>query len=153
MTKFIFAVALLVGACGGSDGDDGPTLDGLWQLETSNGCVATFNFKGNKWTDNAICELESGNYGVEIESGALGRTSDTLDFVPQESSCPAHAHTSSAGYSFPAGQLALRFSNATLVFNKVSGGGKLPDGAVIANGCWDFSQSPARFTPGPVEQL
>lgn len=151
MTKFILGLGLLVAACGGSD-EAPPTLDGLWQLQTASGCAVTFAFKGNTWSDNAVCEFANGGYGMEIESGAINKTSDTLDFMPQSSSCPAHAHASSAGYSFTADQLVLRFSDATLIFKKTSAGGT-GDGLAIANGCWDFSQSPALFTRGAIEQL
>jgi len=153
MAKFILGLGLLVAACGSSDGGgDAPKLDGLWQLQTANGCVATFGFSGNKWSDSVLCELQSGGLAQEIETGAINKTADTIDFMPQTSSCPPHAHASSAGYSFTSGQLVLRFSNATLIFKSASASGT-SNGAAIANGCWDFSQSPALFTPGSVEQL
>ena len=150
MTKFILGLGLLVAACGGSD--DAPTLDGLWQLELANGCALTFSFKGDTWSDNAACQLQNGSFGVEVEGGAISKTDATIDFMPQRSSCPPHAHASSAGYNLTADKLTLRFSDATLVLPKVSAGSS-DSGLVIANGCWDFSQTPARFTPGPIEQL
>ena len=151
MTKFILGFGLLAMACGGSDGDSGPKLDGLWQLQLANGCFATFNFSGDRWTDNVLCQLNSGGLAAEIETGAISKTADTIDFMPQSSSCPPHAHASSAGYSFSSGQLVLRFSDATLIFKSVSPG--QTNGVAIANGCWDFSQSPGLFTPGDIEQL
>lgn len=152
MTKFILGLGLLVTACGSSDGGSAPTLDGTWQLQLANGCVATYAFKGEQWTDNVLCELTNGSFGAEVESGAINKTADTIDFMPQSSSCPAHAHASSAGYSFSSGQLALRFSDATLVF-KPAGSSDTGTGIAIQNGCWDFSQSPALFTRGSIEQL
>ena len=150
MTKLILWLGLLVGAC--SSSDDVPTLDGLWQLELANGCALTFSFKGDTWSDNAACQLTNGTFGVEVEGGAISKMADTIYFMPQRSSCPPHAHASSAGYSLTADKLTLRFSDATLVLPKASAGGS-DSGLVIANGCWDFSQTPARFTPGPIEQL
>jgi hypothetical protein len=150
MNKLTLGLGLMVVACGGSD--DAPTLDGLWQLELANGCAVTFKFDGDTWSDNAACQLTNGTFGVEVEGGAISKMADTIDFMPQQSSCPPHAHASSAGYSLTADKLTLRFSDATLVLPKTSASS--PDsGLAIANGCWDFSQTPARFTQGAIEQL
>lgn len=152
MTKFILGLGLLAMACGSSGGNSAPTLDGVWQLQLATGCAATFAFKGMTWTDNVVCELQNGNFGAEVESGAISKTSDTIDFMPQSSSCPAHAHASSAGYAFSSGQLVLKFSDATLIL-KPAASGDTGSGLAIQNGCWDFSQSPALFTLGKIEQL
>jgi len=145
-------VLAVVTGCSSSDGESAAGLDGVWQTGLPNGCALTYAFDGATWTDNLVCQLVNGNYGMEIESGVVNRASNTLDLTPQQSSCPAHSFATSAGYDVKGDQLVLRFSNATLVLKRTKQT-TAQGGALIGNGCWDFSVNPGQFTAGPVVRL
>lgn len=157
MTKAIlglvlFSVALATG-CGSSDGGSQPTLDGIWQLQSaSNGCVGTFVFKGATFTENVLCPLANGGEGDAYEAGTLATGSGTVTFTPTESSCVADDVFGTFGYSLQGSQLVLSLPSTSIILEK-STPGTVNGGGVIQYGCWDFSQSPARFTPGAITKL
>lgn len=118
----------------------------------SNGCVGTFEFKGAAFTQNLLCPLASGGYGDAYEAGVLTTTSATVTLVPTESSCVADDVSGTLGYSLQGSQLVLSLPTTTIILEKMSLG-TVSGGAVIQDGCWDFSQSPGLFTQAPIMQL
>jgi hypothetical protein len=153
MGKAFLALGVLLVGCGSSDGAaaSAPILDGVWQTTQASGCAITYGFDGSKFTDNFVCQLQSGNLGMEIESGTFSATGTELDLVPTESSCAAHASAGTVGYSFNGQHLVLRYSNLSIILDKTKPGS---GGGVIANGCWDTDASNTLiFTQGPITKL
>lgn len=152
MRNAILGLVLLSVGCGSSDGGGAPTLDGIWQVQLANGCTGTYAFKGTTYSDNIICPLANGNYGVEVEDGTFSASASALDLVPTASSCVAHAVNGTDPYSLQGSQLVITFDATQVIFEKVSAM-PISGGAVIEDGCWDFSQTPGLFTPGPIQNL
>lgn len=151
-TLVLVGLGLLAIGCGSSDSGSKPTLDGVWQVQLASGCTGTYEFKGSTYSDNVICTLTSGGYGVEIESGTFTNTGSELDFTPTESSCPPHSAAGTDPYSLQGNQLVLTLGAAQVILEKVT---VMPvsGGAVVQDGCWDLSKSPASFTPGAIQML
>src|SRR4051812_10975884 len=149
----LWLLALALTGCASDAAAPPPSVLGTWQVALAGGCYGTFTINDATWSDNITCALAGGGYGTEIESGQLNRSADMLDFMPQTSSCPAHAHAASARYVLRSGQLVLDFTDTTIVLDPAGPASALPSGAIIKKGCWDFAQDPARFTVGAVEQL
>lgn len=156
MTKAIlglvlFSVALATG-CGSSDGGSQPTLDGIWQVQLANGCTGTFEFNGATFTQNVLCQLANGGYGDAYEAGAFTATSTTVTLVPTATSCAADDVSGTLGYTLQGSQLVLALPATTIILEKMSLG-TVNGGAIIQDGCWDFSQNPGLFTPGAITKL
>jgi hypothetical protein len=157
MTKAILGLVLLSAltgtGCSSSDGGSQPTLDGIWQVQSAgNGCVGTFEFMGSTFTENVLCPLANGGNGDAYEAGTFDATSTTVTLVPTATSCAADDISGTLGYTLEGSQLVLALPTTTIILEKMSLG-TVNGGAVIQDGCWDFSQSPGLFTPGPITQL
>lgn len=149
---FLVLVAFLVFACGSSDSESKATLDGTWQAQLSNGCFLTVVFNGAKYSENVICELAKGGYGVQIEYGTFADNGNVIDFTPTEASCPANSSAQSAPYSLQGSQLVLTLGPSMAILEKIQPTA-VSGGAVVTDGCWDFSSGQGLFTPGAIQKL
>ncbi len=140
-------------SCSSSDsGGSSSGLDGTWQLTNAAGCPITIAFKGNTFSQNALCLLTSGNYGVEIENGTYSTSNGEIDFLPTQASCPANAVADTDPYSIQGQNLIITFGATQAIFQKITPS-TVNGGAVLEDGCWDFSTSPATFTQHPIQTL
>lgn len=148
----LLSVASLA-ACGSSDADSNPSLDGIWQVTTPSGCVETFEFNGTNYSVNVLCLLNNGNFGVDIDSGSFTAANGDIDFSPKKSSCPSELLKATVPYTLEGNnQLLITLGAAQLILGRMQPS-TVSGGATIEDGCWDFSQSPAAFTPNPIQQL
>ena len=141
-----------VAGCGSSDGGGDSPVEGAWQVSLTNGCVATFVFEGNRFSDNYLCTLASGPYGMAIESGTFTTQGTEIDFLPTKASCPAQEAAFTAPYSVSRENLWLTLGSTVVVFQKAQVG-TVNGGAVIKTGCWDTTTNPYTFTPHAVQEL
>jgi hypothetical protein len=140
-------------ACGSSDsGSGGSAVEGTWQLTNTAGCPVTLAFKGSTYAENVLCLLTGGNYGVQIESGPFSIQSNEIDFMPTQASCPANTTASTNMFAVQGQNLSVIFGATQAIFQKITPG-TVQGGAVIEDGCWDFTTSPAGFTPHAIQNL
>jgi len=151
-TLVLAALGLLAAACSSSDGGaSGTGVDGTWQVALANSCEGTYVFNGNKYSDNAICTLTNGDYGVQIEDGTFTTSGNDIDFVPTQSSCVSASGASTDTFSVQGQQLVLGFPQGTQVILEKVTPGTASGGAVIEDGCWDSTLT--NFTPHPIQSL
>ena len=152
MKYLVLVAGLFVAGCGSSDGGGGSPVEGTWQVNLSNGCVGTYQFEGNKFSDTYLCEFESGDYGTEIESGTFTTQGTEIDFLPTKASCLAHSGAMTIPYSVNGDNLRLTFGSSLVVFQKTNPR-TVNGGILIKTGCWDMTTDPGWFTAHAVQNL
>lgn len=141
-------VALSLTGCGG---DGAPDIDGQWIAQLNSTCAlgATFDVPARTYTAQAICQLQGGAFGDELEGGdADFSVPGKVSLVPRHASCASSEHASETdAYSFQGKNLVLGTPDGVIVFepNNSSGGGSL----IVQFGCLDV----AGFVAHPIQLL
>lgn len=147
----VLAVAVLV-SCSGSEGD-GAELDGTWALTRGDGCVVGLVLKEGDYEFDVICELQSGNIGLQSEVGGYSASRTTLTLMPMLSTCAGGgAEPQDIGYELLGSDtLRLRLPGAVAVLKRQPASATTdgPGGAALY-GCW---ADDGAFTRGELQAL
>lgn len=146
------ATAVLLAAMGCGDGEDpGPTLEGFWYIENSDGCLLGLVVEGEQYQVATICDLEGGGVGIEAEAGTVWTEGDEITFVPKQSSCPNGDHSTDVlNYDFVGDQLRLSGNAGILIFERGEDASGSGPGGQASYGCYDEE---GYFTASPVADI
>jgi hypothetical protein len=151
----IILVSLFIFACGEDpvDQDVEKSLIGTWLIDlSSTGHLCSLGLvivEDGQYESDYVCELESGNFGIEAEVGVWTLVDDRVIFDATHTSCPSYDYIkqTNLGYEVNGNYLKLMDLTGVIIFERMN---TIQYSSTLAQyGCWENYY----FSPGNVVEL